>query len=75
MSDDTDFLARSRRKHDAATDRNRSRSRTLINVASETTPASLTSGENRLPFDPASLPTIESIGTESNIRFPRNRGG
>jgi len=55
--------------------RNRSRSRTLINVASETTPASLTSGENRLPFDPASLPTIESIGTESNIRFPRNRGG
>ena len=24
--------------------------------------------ENRLPFDPASLPTIESIGAEFNIR-------
>ena len=31
-------------------------------------PAALAQDENRLPFDPASLPTIESIGAESNIR-------
>ena len=28
----------------------------------------LSQDENRLPFDPASLPTIESVGAESNIR-------
>ena len=31
-------------------------------------PASLEPDENILPFDPASLPAIESVGAESNIR-------
>jgi hypothetical protein len=70
MSDDTDFLARwSRRKHHAATDK-------IRQPKSESTPddivsgasAALAQGENRLLFDPASLPAIESIGAESNIR-------
>ena len=70
MSNDTDFLARwSRRKHHAATDK-------IRQSKSESTPddivtgasAALAQGENRLPFDPASLPTIESIGADSSIR-------
>ena len=70
MSNDTDFLARwSRRKHHAATDRIRqSKSEsTPDDIVSETS-AALAQGENRLPFDPASLPTIESISAESSIR-------
>jgi hypothetical protein len=70
MSNDTDFLARwSRRKHHAATDKIRqSKSEnTPDDIVSGTSPTSLAQGENRLPFDPASLPTIESIGAESNI--------
>ena len=70
MSNDTDFLARwSRRKHHAATDKIRqSKSEsTPDDIVSETS-AALAQGENRLPFDPASLPTIESIGAESDIR-------
>ena len=70
MSNETDFLARwSRRKHHAATDRIRqSKSEsTPDDIVSETS-AALAQGENRLPFDPASLPTIESIGADSSIR-------
>ena len=71
MSNDADFLARwSRRKHDAATDKIKQEKQieTSNSVASETDPASLEPGENILPFDPASLPAIESVGAESNIR-------
>jgi hypothetical protein len=69
MSNDTDFLARwSRRKHHAATDKIRqSKSESTPDDIVSGTPAALAQGENRLPFDPASLPTIESIGAESNI--------
>jgi hypothetical protein len=69
MSNDTDFLARwSRRKHHAATDKIRqSKSESTPDDIVTGTPAALAQGENRLPFDPASLPTIESIGAESNI--------
>jgi hypothetical protein len=69
MGNDTDFLARwSRRKHHAATDKiEQSKSdNTPDDIVSETS-AAPAQGENRLPFDPASLPTIESIGAESNI--------
>jgi hypothetical protein len=71
MSNDTDFLARwSRRKHHAATDKiKQSKSEnTPDDIVSGTSAASLAPGENKLPFDPASLPTIDSIGAESNIR-------
>ena len=70
MSNDTDFLARwSRRKHHAATDKIRqSKSESTPDDIVSGTSAALAQGENRLPFDPASLPTIESIGAESNIR-------
>ena len=70
MSNDTDFLARwSRRKHHAATDKIRqSKSESTPDDIVSGTPAALAQGENRLPFDPASLPTIESIGADSNIR-------
>ena len=71
MSNDTDFLARwSRRKHHAATDKvKQSKSEnTPDDIVTGTSPTSLAQGENRLPFDPASLPTIDSIGAESNIR-------
>ena len=65
MSNDTDFLARwSRRKHHAARDKIGQSNDDIVSRAS----AALTQGENRLPFDPASLPTIESIGAESSIR-------
>jgi hypothetical protein len=69
MSNDKDFLARwSRRKHHAATDKIRqSKSESTPDDIVSGTPAALAQGENRLPFDPASLPTIESIGAESNI--------
>jgi hypothetical protein len=71
MSNDTDFLARwSRRKHDAATDKiKRSKPDGIsADVVSETSADSLAPDENRQPFDAASLPTIESIGAESDIR-------
>ena len=71
MSNDTEFLARwSRRKHHAAIDKIRqSKSEnTPDGVVTGTSPTSLAQGENRLPFNPASLPTIDSIGAESNIR-------
>jgi hypothetical protein len=70
MSNDTDFLARwSRRKHHAATDKIRqSKSESTPDDIVSGASAALAQGENRLPFDPASLPTIESIGAESNIR-------
>jgi hypothetical protein len=69
MSNDKDFLARwSRRKHHAATDKIRqSKSESTPDDIVSGTPVALAQGENRLPFDPASLPTIESIGAESNI--------
>ena len=41
---------------------------TSDDIVSRNRPAALEQDENRLPFDPASLPTIESIGAESNIR-------
>jgi hypothetical protein len=71
MSNEPDFLARwSRRKRDASTAKIRQTKQIEASdsVASETTAASLASGEDRLPFDAASLPAIESIGAESNIR-------
>jgi hypothetical protein len=71
MSNDTGFLARwSRRKHDAATDKIKQSKpeNTPGDIVSRTSAASLAPGENILPFDPASLPTIESIGAESDIR-------
>lgn len=71
MSNDTDFLARwSRRKHDAATDKvKQSKPENVTgDIASGTSAASPASGENKLPFDSASLPTIESIGAGSDIR-------
>ena len=70
MSNDTDFLARwSRRKHHAATDKIRqSKSESTPDDIVSGASAALTQGENRLLFDPASLPAIESIGAESSIR-------
>jgi hypothetical protein len=71
MSNDTDFLARwSRRKHDAVTDKIKQSKaeNTPGDIVSRTSDASLAPGGNRLPFDPASLPTIESIGAQSDIR-------
>jgi hypothetical protein len=69
MSNDTDFIARwSRRKHHAVTDKIRqSKSENTPDDIVSGTSAAIAPGENRLPFDPASLPTIESIGAESNI--------
>ena len=71
MSNDADFLARwSRRKHDAATEKIKQAKQieTSNSTASETGPAPLEPSGNVLPFDPASLPAIESVGAESNIR-------
>ncbi|MEH2520976.1 hypothetical protein V1279_006549 [Bradyrhizobium sp. AZCC 1610] len=69
MSNDTDFLARwSRRKHHAATDKIRqSKSESTSDDIVSGTSAALAQGESRLQFDPASLPTIESVGAETNI--------
>jgi len=71
MSNDVNFLARwSRRKGEAGTDKSTNlRSENISgDIASETSAASLGQSENGLPFDPASLPTIESIGAGSDIR-------
>ena len=67
MSNDADFLARwSRRKHDAATDK--SKQAKQIETSNSTGSVPLEPSGNVLPFDPASLPAIESVGAESNIR-------
>ena len=71
MSNETEFLARwSRRKHHAATEKiEQSKSKnTPDDIVSSGTSTALAQGENRLPFDPASLPAIVSIGAELNIR-------
>ena len=47
--------------------RNRNRRVALMTLSPEPS-AAPAQGENGLAFDPASLPTIESIGAESNIR-------
>ena len=71
MSDDDNFLARwSRRKRDTASD-TREQPKPENDggdVASEASAASFSSGETKPPFDPASLPPIESIGAGSDIR-------
>ncbi|MCK1626803.1 DUF3306 domain-containing protein [Bradyrhizobium sp. 160] len=71
MSNDQNFLARwSRRKRGVATDQGKQSKQIDISddVTSEAASASVASGENRLPFDPASVPAIQSIGVESDIR-------
>src|ERR1041384_5439486 len=71
MNKDTDFLARwARRKLDAATDNIKQSKPDSMpgDIVSETSAASLAPEENRRPFDAASLPTIESLGAESDIR-------
>ena len=72
MNDEKSFLARwARRKQIAATDRSRQSKQVQAapdGVASETSAASLPPDENKQPFDPASLPTIESIGAGSDVR-------
>ncbi len=70
MSDDSNVLARwSRRKRDAALDTREQLKREEDGggVASEAA-ASSSSGQTKSPFDPASLPSIESIGAGSDIR-------
>jgi len=71
MSNETEFFKRwSRRKHHAATEKiEQSKSRNASDdIVSSGTSTALGQDENRLSFDPASLPAIESIGAESNIR-------
>jgi hypothetical protein len=70
MTNDAEFLARwSRRKHDAAADKiKQAKQIETSNSVASADPASLEANENLLPFDPASLPTIDSVGAESNIR-------
>ena len=71
MSNETEFFTRwSRRKHHAATEKiEQSKSRNASDdIVSSGTSTALGQDENRLSFDPASLPAIESIGAESNIR-------
>ncbi len=70
MSSDTGFLARwSRRKHDAAKAKiEKSKPEdTPGDVASGTSAGPLATAENKQPFDPASLPRIETISAESDI--------
>jgi hypothetical protein len=71
MSNDTRFLARwSRRKHDAAIDKIKQSNPEHLpaGTATETPSASPAPGQGELPFDPASLPAVESIGAGSDIR-------
>jgi hypothetical protein len=70
MSSETDFLARwSRRKHQAATDEIRqSKSVGAPDDIVSGALAPVAQGESRPPFDPASLPTIDSIGADTSIR-------
>jgi len=71
MSDEDSFLARwARRKRAvAATKPGQSKPKnTADGTASEAPAASLPSEETQSPFDPTSLPPIESIGAGSDIR-------
>jgi hypothetical protein len=70
MSNETEFFARwSRRKRHAAADKiAQSKSEDTRDGGDSGASAGFAQGENELPFDPASLPSIESIGAESNIR-------
>jgi hypothetical protein len=71
MSDDDNFLARwSRRKQNTApeTREQLKPENDGSGVASEASGASVSSSETKPPFDPASLPPIESIGAGSDIR-------
>ena len=70
MGNDTEFFARwSRRKHQAATDKiGQSKSEnTSGDIVSEAS-AAFVQVENGRPFDRVSLPSIESLGAEFNIR-------
>ena len=68
MSDPMEFFARwSRRKRHADIDRNtHSKSERSPDIVSEAS-AAPAQDETRLAFDDASLPTLESIGAESDI--------
>jgi hypothetical protein len=71
MSDDRNFLARwSRRKRNTApeTREQLKPENDGSDVTSEASAPSLLSSETKAPFDPASLPPIESIGAGSDIR-------
>ena len=71
MSNEFEFLARwSRRKHHAATEKiEQSKSKnTPDDIVSSGTSTAPGQDENRLSFDPASLPAIVFIGAELNIR-------
>ncbi|XIA64280.1 DUF3306 domain-containing protein [Bradyrhizobium sp. TZ2] len=71
MNDEESFLARwSRRKQVAATDQSErpKQVQTRDDAVSEASTPSRMRNENKQPFDPASLPTIESIGAGSNVR-------
>ena len=70
MSNDNEFFARwSRRKHQAAADKIRqSKSEdTSDDIVSEASVANV-QAENGRQFDPARLPSIESLGAKSSIR-------
>jgi hypothetical protein len=70
VNDAEDFLTRwSRRKQAAAVGaREPSKPRTAAGGLSETLDASVPLGETPPPFDPASLPSIKSIGAASDVR-------
>jgi hypothetical protein len=71
MSGDESFLARwARRKRGAApTARGQPKPKNMADgAASEPAAASVAPGETQSPFDPSSLPPIESIGAGSDIR-------
>jgi hypothetical protein len=69
MSDDESFVARwSRRKRDAAPQTRQPKSEDAGGGAAPEVSAALPPGETRPPFDPASLPPIESIGAGADIR-------
>ena len=70
MSDDGNFLARwSRRKRNVGdTNEQLKPEYDGGDVSSEASPASVSPGENKPAFDPASLPPIETIGAGSDIR-------
>jgi hypothetical protein len=70
MSDDGNFLARwSRRKRNTASETGELKpDNDGGDVASETSAPSELSSETKQPFNPASLPPVESIGAGSDIR-------
>jgi hypothetical protein len=70
MNSDTEFFARwSRRKHQAVTDKivQSKSENTSDDIVAEAS-AAFVQAQNGRPFDRASLPSIESLGAESNIR-------